>query len=401
VAQIQNMRASSRPRLLARARGGDLAAQTELGQNYFIARPVRKRQAALWWRKAAHAGHAEAQYYLGLSYNGVVLRRNHKRMRTWLERAAAQEWPEALTMLAHVCAWGEGGPKDERRASRLYLRAAAVGDAYAMYSLGVAYRDGRGVRKNARRAFEWFRKAIEGGVVHAAEPAFALADRHGSALDRKKAARWLRRAARSGDASAQNDLGSRLSLGTGLRKNLREAVRWHRRAARRNDRWAWYDLGLHYQFGQGVRQSWPLAIKCFERAARLGVASAPLQLAECYAEKSSRTSDSRRAIHWLKKAAAKHDPEALYLLGIHYHNGSGVRRDHALSARLYRESAELGEAYAMYLLGLSHRDGEGVARSLPRARRWFTKAANADIDEERETVLEARKALAALEKRGG
>ena len=104
-------RSTRRERLLARARGGDLDAQGELGWDLFSKRPIHKRLAVHWWRKAAQAGDAQAQYFLGLCYDeGDGLRRNRRKARVWWERAAAQGWAGALLSLGVACALGEGGP---------------------------------------------------------------------------------------------------------------------------------------------------------------------------------------------------------------------------------------------------------------------------------------------------
>lgn len=104
-------------------------------------------------------------------------------------------------------------------------------------------------------------------------------------------------------------------------------------------------------------------------------------------------------MHWLKKAALLGNPQAMSELGVRHYHGRGVKKDHAKAARLYRGAVAGGYAWAMILLGLCYRDGEGVARNLHRARYWFTKAASADGKEERETVTEARNALAEMRRK--
>ena len=191
--RVRNMRSTSqtsRPRLLARARAGDVAAQTELGGSLYFARPARKRQAMFWWQKAARADDTKAQYFLARCYDqGIGVRRDSWKARAWWERAAALGCVPALRELGVACAEGKGGPRDRARAKRLYGRAAAAGDEQAMCALGKVYAEGLGVPKSVRRAFEWFRKAAARGDGEAALQVLELAEEHGLALDRRAAAR--------------------------------------------------------------------------------------------------------------------------------------------------------------------------------------------------------------------
>jgi TPR repeat protein len=54
---------------------------------------------------------------------------------------------------------GSGVKKDHAKAARLYRRAVDRGYAWAMYLLGLCYRDGEGVARNLHRARYWFTKA--------------------------------------------------------------------------------------------------------------------------------------------------------------------------------------------------------------------------------------------------
>lgn len=87
-----------------RALNGDSQAQYELGMThrYEWARVEKSdREAALWFREAADAGHAEAQFELGLMYEfgeGVPL--NLRRAQKLYQQAARQDLREARTSLA-------------------------------------------------------------------------------------------------------------------------------------------------------------------------------------------------------------------------------------------------------------------------------------------------------------
>lgn len=76
-----------------------------------------------------------------------------------LEEAATGEWVPGMTLLADLLLWGHGTDEDPARAITLYRFAAEHNYAPAMFGLGVAYQNGRGVPVDDAVATEWYRKA--------------------------------------------------------------------------------------------------------------------------------------------------------------------------------------------------------------------------------------------------
>lgn len=70
---------------------------------------------------------------------------------------------DALINLGLKYADGEGVPKDDREAVRLFRLAAALGDARAQSGLGFMYARGRGVRQDGQEAVRWYRLAAGQG----------------------------------------------------------------------------------------------------------------------------------------------------------------------------------------------------------------------------------------------
>jgi len=122
--------------LAARAEGGDVKAQYQLGVAYFKGAGIeRDPQLALKWiEKAANQGYGEAQYTLGAMYHGG--------------RGALQSFPLALK-------WFE--------------QAAQQNHAEAQYSLGAMYRNGQGVPVDKPKAYVWFNLAAAQGHERARE----------------------------------------------------------------------------------------------------------------------------------------------------------------------------------------------------------------------------------------
>jgi TPR repeat protein len=77
---------------------------------------------------------------------------------------AARKAAEETRRLGLMYAYGQSGvPQDVVRARGLLEQAAAQGDAYAMFQLGILNEEGRGGPKDVGKAQEWFQKALDAG----------------------------------------------------------------------------------------------------------------------------------------------------------------------------------------------------------------------------------------------
>jgi TPR repeat protein len=155
---------------------------------------------------------------------------------------------------------------------RALLARAKRGDPEAEWGVADRYGDGckdnRGrilVRRSARKAAQWFRRAAEHGCAPAQNTlGVLLSNGDGVTKNVKEALLWLRRAFRAGDASVANNLAiTYREIG-----NLRTAVRWFRKAADGGDDDALLQLGIHYYWGKGVKRNQQAAIRCFRRATK-------------------------------------------------------------------------------------------------------------------------------------
>ena len=82
-----------------------------------------------------------------------------------------------------------------------------------------------------------------------------------------------------------------------------------------------------------------------------------------------------KSIMFLRHAAARGHPLALYNLGIAHIEGRGVPIDLQKAAALLQRSAVAGVSLAMINLALLYRDGRGVPQDTTIAREWLTAAA--------------------------
>jgi len=86
----------------ARAGGGEVKAQVELGSRYAVGKDVTKNyaQSLSWLQKAAVRGNAEAEYDLGMMYyHGLGVKANYTRAAGYFQKAAAQNYSGASAAL--------------------------------------------------------------------------------------------------------------------------------------------------------------------------------------------------------------------------------------------------------------------------------------------------------------
>lgn len=189
-------------------------------------------KAVSWYRKAADQGHMDAQYELGMCYaKGYGIQQDLNEAVKWFRKAADQgheDAEDALEVLVSEINNSNYMIKDIRN-------EVEKGNAEAMYTLGLHYRKGDGIRKDANEAVRWCRKAAEKGF-----------------------------------AKAQYLLGEYYYRGYGVQKEYSEAVNWWRKAADQNFAEAQYYLGMCYDNGFGVPQNSNEAVKWYQKAARNG-----------------------------------------------------------------------------------------------------------------------------------
>lgn len=179
------------------------------------------------YRMAAARNDADAEFYLGVSYDT-----------------------------------GQGVEHDFVEATAWYFRAAEHGHGASQYNTGI-------VEQDATKAAMWFRKAARQGIDDAQfKLGSCFAHGKGVEQDAAEAAVWYRRAAGQGHAKAQYKLGTCYANGEGVKQDAVEAVKWYRFAACKGA-FAQAALGRCYDMGAGVTQdaakaAWLYAQACPE-----------------------------------------------------------------------------------------------------------------------------------------
>jgi TPR repeat protein len=122
------------PDLFRKAEAGDAEAQFLLATAYDTGSgaPRNPERAEKWYRISAGQGYADAQNGLG---NFLVTQKKYDEARGWFEKAAAQNHPQGTNNLGRVYDTGYGAPRDRKKAKEIFIRAANLGSADAMWNI--------------------------------------------------------------------------------------------------------------------------------------------------------------------------------------------------------------------------------------------------------------------------
>jgi hypothetical protein len=105
-------------------------------------------------------------------------------------------------------------------------------------------------------------------------------------------------------------------------------VRWFTRAADSGSALAQLNLGMIYETGEaGVKADPPLAARRYREAAMKGLMPAQYRLGRLYEDGRGVARDLDQAVLWYRKAADQTDPAAQLRLGILMSPGNGTRTD--------------------------------------------------------------------------
>lgn len=292
------------PELTARADAGDPAAQYELGRMFAADRA--DSQAAAWYRKAADAGHVEAQFALGWLYEeGWGLTRNREQAAVWFWRAAEQ---------GHAAARERVGWDSRRLRNR-----ADAGDPKAQYELGLLC----ATDWDQEAAHRWFIKAATQGNRDAQFQMALICEE-----DEAQSVAWLLKAAEQGHPDAQFRMGRAYGDGAGVEKDLAKSVYWFGEAAARGHVDAQFEVHWAHAFGWTGEKNPTMAVTWLRRAAQNGHVEAHCHLGWAYAAGDGVEKDEAQARDWFRRAAEEGSADAQFELAEAYWSGSlGLPRD--------------------------------------------------------------------------
>ena len=181
--------------------------------------------------------------------------------------------------------------------------AANQGLVIAQYNLGIIYSNGRGVPQNITKAVEMFGKAARMGLAEAQfNYGNAFHNGRGAEQNYEEAVKWFRLSANQGDADAQLNLANAYYKGHGVPLDIPTAIEWWKKCGRQGmlaRRTIW---GLF--LGRGCTEN-KITAPSGTDGRELGHVEAQASIGAMYAIGDGVPKNSKKAIHWLSRAARK------------------------------------------------------------------------------------------------
>jgi TPR repeat protein len=98
---------------------------------------------------------------------GQGVQRDYGQAAVWFRKAAEQGYAEAQKDLGGLYETGKGISQDNAEAARWYRKAAEQGNASAQLNLGALYLNGEGVPKDYGESYFWLKLAAAGKIPNA------------------------------------------------------------------------------------------------------------------------------------------------------------------------------------------------------------------------------------------
>ena len=247
----------------------------DMGKNYYYGRNGKAKdytQAAIWYRKAAELGHADARTNLGYLYEkGLGVPQSLEYAVEWYLKGAYAGSAAGQANLGYFYEAGRGVPQDYEKAVSWYRKAADQGYARGQCNLGYMYEMGRGIPQSYTEAARWYKKAAEQGYTRGEfNLGYVYEKGQGVSQSYAEAARWYQKAASQGYAAAENNLGHLYETGEGVPRDFQKALLWYRKAADHGNEYGMFNLGKAYEYGTGVGVNLNTALSWYRKAAAKG-----------------------------------------------------------------------------------------------------------------------------------
>ncbi|CAG8471610.1 2506_t:CDS:1 [Ambispora gerdemannii] len=251
---------------------------------------------------------------------------------------------------------------DPRKAFAEYKAAAETNYSYGYLFVGICYENGSGVRKNPKRAFEYYQKSVE----YSTDNNFAC---------------------------GQYRLARCYERGVGTPVDIKLAFHWFKKAIIAGNLGALNNIGCWYEKGEYVKKDLSEAYKHYYQAAKEGLPCAQFNTAEFLRRGCGTKKDDARAFHWYQKAAANGESGAQFWLA-QYYRKEGANQSNRLALKWYLEAAKAIEVtdeiiQTYYNLALIYDYGQlGTVRDNKKAFEWYQKASDAGVDEATKRLAE-------------
>ena len=262
--------------------------------------------------------------------NFLVSQRNHRLSYDIYIAAMAESFQKGGTLEENV-----------KNVDTDYLMASArEGNTNAILLLASCYQHGWGLKKDAEKAFYWYKKgAEEGDSSCMLSLANCYLEGIGTQKDPDQSFAWCKKAAETGDPISMVTLGYVYEDGDITKADPKQAFLWYKKAAKKGDEDGLQQLARCYRDGIGTDQSWENAFDCIKKLAEKGNTTAMFNLALMYQYGKGTEKNPEEAFIWYSKAAMAGDADGSFMTGWCIENDYGVK-DSALY--WYKQAEKLG-----------------------------------------------------------
>ncbi len=376
---------------------------TILGQLYYDEENYIFAKAYL--DKGAKLGNNRARMLLADMYHdGKGVEKNEETARAFLQDAVADGDEEAKNMLSLYNLIDNHNDLDAVAHDE---QSVANDDPIALIILSSRYKEGMGVEKDIKKAFELCKKAADMGYAPAQ---YDLAGYYeagqGTAKDYKEAFNYLLKSAKQDCDIAYGPLAERYYWGKGTAVNYPEARYWGEKGVEKDDTTACYTMGLYYYHGKATSPNYAKALSYFQKCAELGSPDGKYGCFLChkFGDPSMRDDalafkDLTQAIEMYKRRGmvSQNIPLAQFNLGICYQNGEGTTKDYKKAFYWFSQAAKNTNSgddpnakkaisIAQYNVSYYYYQGRGTAVDKAKAKYWMRKSAANGLQQAKEAL---------------
>jgi hypothetical protein len=254
--------------------------------------------------------------------------------------------------------------KDYKTAAQDFTLAASQGDDVARAQLGFMFAYGIGGPQDTTQALYWITLGTEHNNPQADVVMGRLyADGRLVKQDWDKAFQFYSRAADQGFAIGQTGAGEIYQHGAGsIKQDFAAAMKNFTLAASQNEAEAEYDLGFMYYSGEGVTKDYVASAEWFAKSANQGNASAATYLGTEFDRGLGVPHDPGRAAYYYRVGAIQGNIGSIGLLGEKYLTGQGVKLDYG-RAYLLLNIAASAVSGTLHDTAIKQRDSAAVSLS--------------------------------------
>ena len=257
--------------------------------------------------------------------------------------------PEAKYLLSFAYLI-EGKASGKITADNYLKEALTLNYAPAFYTYGIQLY----ANKNYDSAFSYLNDAYTKGIKKAAASIGMMYEKgYFKERDVEKAVDWYKKGAIAGDGDAMLKISKLYSSGEDMKPDNEQVIKWSKQAIQNKNIGAMMFLADYYLGkNDGISANKDTALRLYNTAAESGDREAMFGLGLLYHDgKSLGYKDGKNAFYWIKKAAEASQPQAMAMLGVYYGEGENCERS-VIKSRYWLNESEL--------------NGSGVGNAKPK-----------------------------------